>query len=188
MAEISRFDDLFFPLVPVLSEDESSELVTTQAKQKHKKLKFVEKSLPYKDYDSRVPVLTENQIFEYSTTGIMPKLDNPTFIYNCRYHGCLGYVVKDDSMAPRLPKDSTILISPVIKPVPGNVVAAILEQPDSPQKKLVIRRYRIQQLRKDFTEVFELIAENPDYPSFNAEFNSCCRILGRVIGSFTRFP
>ena len=181
MAEISRFDNDFFPLVPVLTENKNSELETTGVRPKLHKLKFVEKSLPYEGYDSRVPVLTENQIFEYATTGIMPKLDNPTFIYNSRYHGSLGYVVKDDSMAPRLPKDSTILISPIIKPVPGNVVAAILEQPDSHQKKLVIRRYRIQQLRKDFTEIFELVATNPDYPSFHAELNSCCRILGRVI-------
>lgn len=86
-----------------------------------------------------------------------------------------GLIVRDDSMAPTYRVGDTIIVDRSALPAPGDDVIAEVAG------TRVLRRYHLRGLDSKGHPAFDLLAENPDFPTLSVNSNHPGRVLGVVI-------
>jgi len=107
-----------------------------------------------------IPILSEipageamNNIDEYPAAGYLPA---PAPLL-AKHPGCFGFILPDDSMAPRFVQGTSAVAAPGLDPIEGHPVVAVII-PDSGEPEMICRRW----FRKGNTVT--LTAENAAFP------------------------
>lgn len=86
-------------------------------------------------------------------------------------------VIKRESMAPILKPGDIIIVDPDIKPQPGEIVVAKLDN----QESVVVKKYRPLGIDEAGFETFELIPANEDWPKILVNSKNRGRIIGTLV-------
>lgn len=83
--------------------------------------------------------------------------------------------IKGDSMLPEFREGDTVIIDPVIPPLPGDYVVA-----KNGENEATFKKYRPRGVNELGHQVFELVPLNEDYPSMRSDITPI-RIIGTMV-------
>lgn len=86
-----------------------------------------------------------------------------------------GLDVAGPSMLPTYPEGTRLVVDPLVRPHPGDLVIA-----KNTQEEATFKKYRLVEIDKNGNEVFELIPLNPDFPTLRSDVHHL-RIVGTVV-------
>lgn len=86
-----------------------------------------------------------------------------------------GLDVEGPSMMPTYPEGTRLVVDPLVRPHPGDLVIA-----KNTQEEATFKKYRLVEIDKNGNEVFELIPLNPDFPTLRSDVHHL-RIVGTVV-------
>lgn len=83
--------------------------------------------------------------------------------------------IKGDSMLPEFREGDTVIIDPVVPPLPGDYVVA-----KNGENEATFKKYRPRGVNEQGHQVFELVPLNEDYPSMRSDITPI-RIIGTMV-------
>lgn len=83
--------------------------------------------------------------------------------------------IKGDSMLPEFREGDTVIIDPVVPPLPGDYVVA-----KNGENEATFKKYRPRGVNEHGHQVFELVPLNEDYPSMRSDITPI-RIIGTMV-------
>ena len=83
--------------------------------------------------------------------------------------------IKGDSMLPEFREGDTVIIDPVVPPLPGDYVVA-----KNGENEATFKKYRPRGVNEQGQQVFELVPLNEDYPSMRSDITPI-RIIGTMV-------
>ncbi len=136
-------------------------------------------------YESAIPVFSDySEIDQYLAIGPanvtkLNLIENYRFIfqdYGSESHSRFAIIIPDNGMSPKYNQGDVAVIDTSIEPAIGNTALVYIDKSQS----LLLRKYKI--TSAPFEELtYELISENPDWPTITVNDTSICKVLGVMI-------